>query len=59
MKYTRSYARKRGNKWQAVFECHDADGKRRFNTQMLPEASGKYEAERIATELMALKNEGP
>lgn len=56
MKYTRAYARKRGSGWQAVLQYHDADGKRRFNTRMLEGAANKYEAEVMATELLAMEN---
>lgn len=56
MKYTRVYARKRSNGWQAVFQYHDAEGRRRFSAEMLKGVTSKYEAERKANELLAKRN---
>lgn len=56
MKYIRAYATKRGEKWQAVLQYFDAEGKRRFTTRMLRDAKNKYEAERMASELMGVEN---
>lgn len=55
--YTRAYARKRGDKWQALLVYYDKDGKKRINTRMLEgEISKKYDAQQAALALMGIEN---
>lgn len=56
MKYESVIVRKRGEKWQAMLEWHDENGKRRYTSKTLPAGTDKYGAKKLANEYLQEMN---